>query len=151
MEDRFTRGFFAGIIAGIVTNAWSLFAGAMGFSNLRTVDLIGVLLYAYSPPFGTGEVAFALLGHLLVCSIIGVGFAYFVPQVTSENIFLKGWTFSVTVWFTIFALTTFFELPGTVPTPLNTILTSFASATIYGLVLAYTLRKLTHKISGNIK
>lgn len=148
MEDRFTRGFMAGIIAGVVANVWSLFAGAMGFTNLRTVDLIGVILYAYAPPFGTGEIIMALMGHLLVCSVIGVGFAYFVLQVTSRNIFLKGWIFSVTVWFAIFAITTLFKIPGTVPLPLKTVLSSFVSTTIYGFILALALRKLTPKTSG---
>lgn len=148
MEDRFTRGFVAGIIGGIVTNAWSIFAGAMGMTTLRTVDLMGLILYAYSPPFGLGEIAFALVGHLLVSAALGVGFAYFVPRVTSRNIFLKGWIFSVTIWFTIFALTTFFKVSGTVPTPLKTILTTFVSTTIFGLTLAIALRKLTPVVFG---
>lgn len=51
MEDRFTRGFIAGIIGRIVANAFSIFAGTMGMTNLRTVDLIGAILYDYAPPY----------------------------------------------------------------------------------------------------
>jgi hypothetical protein len=143
MEDRFTRGFVAGILSGVPTNAFSFFAGAMGMTSLRTADLIGVVLYAYSPPFGYGEIVFALFGHLMVSGILGIGFAYFVPQATSRNFFLKGWIFSITVWFAVYAIGTLYRIPGTVPTSLNTSITDFASATLFGLALAFALRKLT--------
>lgn len=143
MEDKFTRGFAAGIIGGILTNAYSFFAGAIGITNFRTVDLIGALLYAYAPPFGYGEIILALVGHILISGILGIGFAYFIPIVTSRNFFFKGWLFSVTIWFIVYAGTTLFHLPGTVPTSLNTTITDFVSATLFGLVLAFALRKLT--------
>jgi uncharacterized membrane-anchored protein len=147
MEDTFTRGFVAGIIGGIPTNAYSLFAGAIGITDLRTVDLIGALLYAYSPPFGYGEIALALVGHILISGILGIGFAYFIPIVTSRNIFLKGWLFSITIWFLVYAGTTLFRVPGTIPTSLNTTITDLISATIFGLILAFALRKLTPSYS----
>jgi hypothetical protein len=143
MEDRFTRGFVAGILSGILTNVLSFFAGAMGMTSLRTADLIGAIVYAYSPPFGYGEIAFALFGHLMVSGVLGIGFAYFLPQVTSRNYFLKGWLFSITVFFTVYAIATLFQVPGTVPTSLNTTITDFVSATLFGLVLAFALRKLS--------
>jgi hypothetical protein len=143
MDDRFTRGFVAGIIGEIPTNALSFLAGAIGMTNLRTVDLIGVIFYAYPPPFGYGEILFALLGHILLSGILGIGFAYLIPQVTCQNFLFKGWILSITTWFTVYAITTLFQLPGTVPTSLNTTITDFVSATLFGLVLAFALRKLT--------
>lgn len=147
MEDTLTRGFVAGIIGGIPTNAYSLFAGAIGITNLRTVDLIGALLYAYSPPFGYGEIVLALVGHILISGILGICFAYFIPIVTSRNIFLKGWIFSITIWFLVYAGATLFQVPGTVPTSLNTTINDLVSASIFGLVLPFVLRKLTPSYS----
>lgn len=149
MEDRFTRGFIAGIIGSIPVNAWSFFAGSIGMTDLRTADLIGAILYAYSPPFGSGEIGFALLGHILISGTLGIGFAYLFPQEIIRNFFFKGWIFSINIWFTVYAITTFFRLPGTVPTSLNTILTDFVSATLFGLALAFALRKLTPPSRSN--
>lgn len=143
MEDRFTRGFIAGIIGGIPTNALSFLAGAVGMTNLRTVDLIGVIFYACPPPFGHSEILFALLGHILLSGILGIIFAYLIHKVTNQNLLFKGWIFSITTWFIVYAITTLFQVPGTIPTSLNTTITDFISATLFGLVLAISLRKLT--------
>jgi hypothetical protein len=147
MKDRFISGFFAGIIAGILTNIWSFIAGAIGMTNLRTADLIGVIVYAKAPPFGFGETVFALLGHLLLTGTIGITFAYFLPHVGSRYIFFKGWLFSMTIWALIYGVTTFFKVPGTVPTTFNTALTAGISSTIYGLVLSFFWLKLCKKYS----
>lgn len=143
MEDRFIRGFFAGILGGVITNAASFLEGATNLTTIRTADLISIIIYAHEPPFGLGEIVFALLGHIFVCGVLGAGFAYWVTKVTSRSLWLKGWFFSVAVYFSLYSLTTLFEVPGTVPTPLNTIISDAANTTIFGISLAFALQALT--------
>ena len=149
VEDRLTRGFFVGLAGGIVSNAFSFLAGAMNLTTIRQADLIGLIVYAHTPPFGFGEIAFALLGHLIVSGVLGVGFAYWVPHVTSRALWLKGWLYSVAIWFAVYGITTLFKLPGTVPTPFKTAVADFVGATIFGVVLALALRALTPKENTN--
>lgn len=145
MEDRFTRGFVAGVIGGIATNAWSLLAGAMGWTTLRTVDLMGLFIYAHLQPFDLAEVIFGLFGHLIVSAVLGVGFVYLLQYLDSLNHLLKGWTYSVTFWFLVYSITALFQFPGTIPLPLKTAFSDFIGATIFGLVLPLALRALATK------
>lgn len=143
LEDRFTRGFVAGGIGGTVVAILSYIAGMIGFTTLRIADWIAIFIYAHTPPFSVGEMVYATLGQLAMAGVMGVLFAFWLPHVSSRNLLFKGWLFSITVWFLIYATTTLFSLQGTVPTPLKTTLSNFVSATVYGLVQAYALRALT--------
>lgn len=143
MDDRLTRGYVAGLIGGIITNAFSFLAGALGWTTTRTADLIALVVYAHTPPFTFGEIAFAFIGHLIISATLGVGFAYLVPRIASSNLWLKGIVSSVAVWYVVYSITTLFELPGTNPTPLNNALTDGVAAAIFGLSLAVSLQALT--------
>ena len=145
MEDRLTRGYIAGLIGGIITNAFSLFAGFMGWTTIRTADLIAVVVYAHTPPFTFEELAFALLGHIYISGALGVGFAYLVPQIANSNLGLKGIVFSIVIWYITYSTATLFTLPGTIPTPFNTAVTDGISAILFGLSLAVALQALTPK------
>lgn len=145
MDDRLTRGFVAGIIGDIIANAFSFLAGALGWTTIRTADLIALVVYAHTPPFTFGELAFAFFGHLIVSGTLGVGFAYLMPRIASSNLWLKGIIYSVAVWYVVYSVATLFELPGTIPIPLNTAITDGVAAVIFGLSLAIALPALTPK------
>lgn len=145
MKDRFSRGFTAGVIGGMASAVYNYFAGVAGLSTLTATQWIAIFLYAHTPPFSFGEIIFAYLGQIFVGGMLGVGFAFWLPYVTSRNLLLKGWMFSVTFWFAVYAIATLFQLPGTVPTPLQTTLSNFISTTIYGLTLAFALRALVRQ------
>ena len=147
MEDIFTRGFAAGIVGGLASNVWSMFAGLMDMTTIRQADLIALLIFAHTPPFGWGEIIFAFLGHILVSGILGIIFAYWVLNITNRNLLFKGFIFSVTVWFAVYATLTLFQLPGTIPTPFKTAICDFVGAILFGLVLPLALRALTAKES----
>lgn len=146
MEDRLTRGFVAGIAGGVVSNAWSMFAGLMGWTTVRQADLIAVLVYAHTPPFERSEITLALICHLMISGVLGIIFAYWVLRVTSRNLLVKGWIFSVVAYFTAEMIPTLFQIPGTIPTPLKTALCDFVGATIFGLVLPSAFQTLTVKV-----
>lgn len=148
MEDRLTQGFVAGIAGGIASNAWSMFAGLMDMTTIRQADLIALLIYAHIPPFGWGEITFALFSHVLVSGVLGIFFAYWVLYVTSRNLLFKGWVFSATVWFAVYLTTTLFQVPGTIPVPFKTVICDFVGTTIFGLVLPLALRTLTAERSA---
>lgn len=145
MIDKFTTGLLIGAIGGVITNTASFLEGAMNLTNFRTVDLIGAVLYAHNPPFSSNETAFSLLGHIFVSGILGILFIYWLPYVTNKFLILKGIVFSVFIWFSVYAVTTFVRLPGTIPTPLNTTLSDAANAIIFGATIAICLHWITAK------
>jgi len=145
MSDRFTKGFFAGIIGGIITNAFSFFEGALNLTTVRTMDLIGIVIFAHTPPFSIAELVFAFIGHVFISGVIGIAFAYFILLVTNQALWLKGTVFSIQIWFWVYAATTAARLPGTVPTPLNTAVSDAVNAIIFGLALTYFLEWLFAK------
>lgn len=99
-KDIFSRGFFAGVIAGIAILTWSLLAGAtLQISHLRIIDWTAIMMFAHTPPFQVIETIIAALGNIFFCGILGVAFSYIIPLIKSEKIYFKGWVFSLTVWF----------------------------------------------------
>lgn len=145
MEDRFERGFMAGIIGGLVSNGWSMFAGALDMTTVRQADLIALLIYGHVPPFGWDEITLALVGHVLLSGILGIVFAYSVLSLTSRNLLLKGWIFSITAYLLAEVVPDLFQVPGLVSTPFKTALCDLIGATIFGLVLPVALRALSAK------
>lgn len=143
MEDRFTRGFLAGVGGGIVMNAWSFFAGSMNMTTHRMVDWAALAIYGHAQPFDFGEIIFAFMAQLFFTGVLGIAFAYLVPLITSRNILFKGWVFSAMTWFLIYGVAMLFKVDGAFPVPLKTPVADFVGATIYGLVLPLALEALT--------
>jgi len=64
MEDKFTRGFVAGIIGAVFAGVFSFTSCMMGFTTLRTADWIAIFIYAHTPPFATAVIIYSTLGQL---------------------------------------------------------------------------------------
>ena len=45
MHDRFTRGFTAGVLGGLLSSAWNLSSFYLNFSNLRYLDFAAIMTY----------------------------------------------------------------------------------------------------------
>ncbi|MBE0466670.1 MAG: hypothetical protein IBX71_05525 [Candidatus Desulforudis sp.] len=145
MKDRLTRGFIAGLLAGIVMNGENyLTFYALNFADLRHLDWAAALVFGH-PPTNILETAFAQIVQLFFAGLAGILFAYLVPFVTSRNHLLKGWIYGVLVWWVAYALTIMFRLPGLVTITLETAVSNVIGASLYGLVLAALLRWLEQR------
>lgn len=142
MEDRLYRGFVAGTIGGVVATAHSHLSYSLGIATLRVSDWAALLIFAHVPPFSLGEQIFANFIHIGWCGALGSLFAYFLVWVTSRKIIFKAWMLGTTPYFFIYLLTTLFQTPGTVPTPLYTALSNYFSATIFSVVMGYSFKVL---------
>ncbi len=141
MGDRFTRGFIAGILAGVVPFIINYAAYSLELSTLRWADFMGKFLYG-SQPQSTGEVFFAKMSQFAALGLLGIIFAYLITFVTSKNLFLKSVVYSITIWFVAFAITFLFQLPGLKEVPLKTVIANFISAISWGLALGVALKWL---------
>jgi hypothetical protein len=142
MKDRMLSGFIAGLIGGVVLNAWNLLATyVLGFGRVRLMDFISVLELGFSPK-STGQALFSLGIHLVWTGFLGSVFAYLIPLTTSRNYLFRGWLYSSVVWILTNALATMSRLPGIAKVSLTASISSAFGATVYGLVLGYVLKRL---------
>ncbi len=146
MEDRMFRGFVAGLVGGVVSSVLTHLFYFLGFTTLRLSDWASILMYAHTPPFSLEEHVFSTLIHICFCGAIGSVFAYFLLMVTSRMIYFKGWVLGTTPYFLVYLFTTFFQIPGTVPTPFNTALSNYITSSIFAIVMAHSLKVLDQAI-----
>jgi len=142
-QDRLTRGFYAGVGAGVLQNIWSFLAFALGLTTLRMADWSAIVIFGKGGPFSTGELLLGLTGHIIWCGLLGVIFVYLIPYINHQHFTLKGLLFGWVTWFFIYGLTLLFKVQPTLGLPLKTPLSDLIGATIYGLVLVLILTRLT--------
>lgn len=146
--DRLTRGFMAGTFGGIVMSILSYFSIKIDFAKLHHIDWPALIIFGHQPA-NTVETVFALLIQLIFTGSLGVIFTYLVAGLfTGANFLFKGWLFGAMSWFIIYVIAFFAKIPELVPLDTSTAITDFVSASVYGLVLAETIRWLEERAMG---
>lgn len=148
MKDRFTRGLAAGTAGGIVNNLAGLVSfNLINITGLRFMDYAAVMLYGRKSE-NIPELLFAAVGQIAFSALLGVIFVYLLPVISSTYLYLKSWFYSITVWFAVYALTVLFRVPEVAEITLNTAVSNFIVASLYGLVLAATLSWFEQRVTG---
>ncbi|EEG78639.1 hypothetical protein [Dethiobacter alkaliphilus] len=139
MKDRFTRGFIAGAVGGGFTNIFGYISfNVFNFTDLRFLDYAAVAMFGRKSE-NLLELLFALSGQIAFSALLGVIFAFLLPYISSVHVYFKGWFYSVTVWFAIYAVTVLFQVPAVSEVNLNTAFSNLIAASIYGIVLPYVM------------
>jgi len=139
--DRFYRGFFAGIIAGVPMNIWSLFSfHVINLGDLRFLDWIGIILYGELPITFFQQI-YSLGSHLFWLGFLGIVFAYLVPHTTSRWYIGKAIIFSGSVGFLTYAIPLLYKVPHLTQHSATTVLSNHLGALIWGWTLGYLMRK----------
>lgn len=145
MRDRFTRGFIAGLAAGIVMNIFSFLSFALNWVEVRFLDWAGMFIFGRQPE-GVVEVTLSLTGQLFFTALLGVIFAYLVSITSSKNYIFKGLTFGLAVWFSTYAIAILFRVPTLTRFGVDTVTSNIVGALLYGLVLALMQKWLEERI-----
>lgn len=145
LNDRLTMGFLAGVTGGIAMNIINLLSFYLGIAELRYLDWAAAVIFG-TLPVSPAEAVFALIAQILFVGVLGVVFAYLIVALSSRNHLLRGWLFGVAVWFAIYGLTLLFNVQETIPVRLDTAASDLVGASVYGLVMAETLRRLDHRV-----
>lgn len=148
LNDRLARGFISGIVAGFAMNIVSLVLYYVKFSNTRFLDWAAIAIYGHKP-HSFGEAIFAQIAQLVFVGVLGIIMAYLIPLLTSRNYLLRGWIFGTTVWFSLYGLILLFKLQETIKIALMTAVSDFIGASVYGLVLAESLKWLDNRVNIN--
>ncbi len=141
MKDRVTAGFIAGVAAGIVMNIINYISYSINLTQELLLEWAAIMIYGRLPA-SVPEAIFAQFGQLVFSGFVGIIFAYMMLKLTSGNYLLKGWIYAVILWFTLYAISSLFKIPNLQRHTLETALTTFASGSVYGLMMAEMLRRL---------
>ena len=147
INDRFTRGFIAGVAGGIVISIINYISFLLGLAEILYLDWAAVLIYGYR--FNTTlEAVIAQGAQLIFSGLTGIIFSYLIARVTSVNYLFKGWLFGLAIWFGSYAITLLFKVTALIPIHADTALSNIFGSSIYGLVLAQTLFWMDKKIDS---
>ncbi len=147
LNDRFTRGFLAGVLGGIVMSIFDFISFALGIVELLYLDWAAVLIYGYRANTIL-ETVVAQAGQLFFSGIMGIIFAYLITVVGSANYLFKGCIYGLAIFFGSYAVTLLFKVTQLIPIRVDTVLSNIVTALIYGLVLAQSLHWLEKKAAG---
>lgn len=145
MKDRFTRGAVAGIIGALVMNIYNRIIYSLNFTDLRLLDYASIVIFHHKAG-NLPEAVEGQLAQLFFSALVGVMLAYFLPLVTSRYYLFKGWFFSVTIWFSVFAIGSALRFPHLISPSWKVVLANFIGASIYGLVAAKSLEWLDDRL-----
>jgi hypothetical protein len=146
MEDRFTQGFIAGGIAGVVQVLLDWLFKVFHFSKVILIDYSSILLYAKKPTFWW-DGTLALIAYLAFTCAIGVVFAYMIQYMSSKNYLLKGWFLAIITWFAVFAIGTMYKIPLLNKVEWQDATANFITTSIFGLLMAIALKFLSKDAS----
>lgn len=144
LKDRYTKGYIAGIAAGIPT---LIFNGIthVAWGAIMYHHFASAVIYGHEPQ-SLVQVLFSILTELIFVGTLGAIFAYFIRNVSSRNLLLKGWSYGVFIWFIIYAVTSTFNIGGLADIEHKTAVSNFLGASIWGLSLAYALKWLDVRV-----
>jgi uncharacterized membrane protein YagU involved in acid resistance len=93
------------------------------------------------------EVAFFIVVQFVFLGILGAIFSLIVPFISSKRLLFKGALFGKTVWLILFSLLYLLQLPELKEVPLKTAVSHTISAGLWGIALAFILKKIDNKVS----
>lgn len=143
-RDWLVKGFLAGLVAGLAMNAFSLTSYSLGITELRYLDWAALIIYGQYAQ-NLIEMIFALFAHIIFVGTLGIIFAYLITRIGSLNLLFKGLVYGAITWFLLYGVSSVFNLKGVIPLRIDTVASDLVGASIYGLVLAYTLGWLEEK------
>lgn len=134
MRDRFILGFLSGITAGIAAYTVNYLLVSLHFGVLLFSDFASIMIYGYNQG-GFAQHFFGFLGYVAFSGLLGVGFAYLLPLISTTGHLFKGVVYGVTIWFASYAVTLLYKVPYIERISFYSALNNFVSALVYGAAL----------------
>lgn len=150
MNERMIRSFVAGAVGGIVKDIIDLILYyGFHFVNYRYLDFAAMIIYGKKPTFWWDTI-FAQFVEFIFTGLIGVLYTALIPRETNRNYLIKGWLYGVSVWLFLSIMGMIYKTPFFANTPWQTTNGDFLTSSIYGIVLAWTLRFFDKKYQNEL-
>lgn len=145
---RFKTGLFTGMVGGLIMNIWTLFSyHILHFTDLRFLGGADILFFGRLPG-SLQETIYSLLTQVL-WGVLGIVFGYLMPIVPSRNYLPRGAFYGFITGSVVFAIPIAFGITNISSWTFKTMLSHLIGGTLWGIVLAQTLRWLN--ISPRVK
>ncbi|MDT3698613.1 MAG: hypothetical protein RO469_04225 [Thermincola sp.] len=142
LKDRFTRGFIAGLLSGVIALGFNLFLYyIIHISTLVWGDFIAGFIFRRKVA-SSWEYVLAMVIGVLFTAVLGTLFSLIIPNIKSKYLWFKGLIYGLFLWFAIFSITIMFRIPSLTVIPSKTALSSLISASIWGILLGVFLNLL---------
>jgi len=148
LNDRFTRGFIAGVGAGVVQAIFMYTAETFNLTNLIFRNFMSVFVYGNKVHTFHAR-AFSELMLMGWMGLLGVFFAYSLTFISSENIRFKGAVYGISIWMFSYFMTTLYQVHPLEHITFKTAVTNAAISAIWGIALAQILLWLDRKVSAD--
>lgn len=149
MLDKYTKGFIAGTIAGIISSGNELLlVKGLKFGTSIYWDYAGRLTLGRMPK-SIKEIVFSQIIQLFFSGVIGMGFTFYLSKVSRHYLLFKGIVYSWFVWFLTYAFFIIFKI-----TPLDLVkfedsVGDLISAIVFGIVIAGVYQYLNRSESND--
>jgi len=138
--DRFIAGWVSGLIAGVLMNAWSFLSfHVLSLTEHMIIDWTGGMIYGKAPE-SILEIFVALLLNFLFAGFLGGVFAMVIFHIGSDFLYLKGIIIATMFAFTFFTIPTLFQEPMFKKVAVNSVISNYIGATIWGIAAARILK-----------
>jgi hypothetical protein len=136
LTDRFSLGFYSGVIAGLLLNALNLVSYYfLNIATLRYLDFMAIIIYG-NKPMNAFDTILALIIHLGFTGMCGVFYFYTVPLINTQNHMFKGILFGLTIFMVTYSITFLLKVNELMVVPPYTVASNVVTSSIYGLSLA---------------
>ncbi len=141
--DRTSKGFIAGVGAGLIVSAINLPAYYwFHIIKIRFLDWAAILVLRGFPQNGL-ETIFALIQQLFWDGGMGIIFAFLLPKISWRGYKTKGAIYGILLSFIFCSLAIMFRLPFlSEKVPLETVLFNNLCVILWGIIVAVILKKL---------
>lgn len=141
MKDRTFYGFVSGLIAGISQTILNLISYYINFGQTRLFDEMAIILFG-NKPIDSIQTITALVARAIFAGILGILFAHLMKYLNGEHYLFKGWVYGISLMGLIYGTTSLFQMPELTYSYTYTVITNFLDASLFGLVLAESLKRL---------
>lgn len=138
LDDRFFRGYIAGLVGGVVMTLINQLTVVLGLVSIRLIDWVGMIFLGYVPAT-VGEQLLCLTIQLVHAAVVGILFAYLVTDMSSRYLILKGSTIGAITWFIIFGVGSLFKVPLYFNLSWVSVSANLFAASIWGVTAALVL------------
>ncbi len=142
IDDKFTRGWVAGTLGGLVGGILSFLLYNIGITKMRFSDWSAILIFGRTQPFSLADQIYSLIIAAGSTGITGIIFAFLIPVISEKNIYFKGWIIFLIPWWMLYLFTGLSKTEGTLNLSVMTTLSDGIVTSVIGLVSVYIFRLL---------
>jgi hypothetical protein len=150
INDKLTRGFLAGTIAGIAQSFITIPAYSLGRTKLRWLDFASIIVFNKRPK-NKGQAVYCEIMTLGWAGLLGIVYTYALPKVRERNHRFKGILYGMSSWFSIYSIVQLLDVGKLMKPDRNTVLVHGIAAAVWGLVMDESINRLEHWTQTSMK